>query len=439
VPVAPDVVGPVVGARPPFGSPRIDVAELGYVLEEYVLEGVANAYTSHGAGGIPPDGRWSATEIGEAPYRTRILVLRPADPNGFNGTVLLNWQNVSAGVESGTPSGGEMYNGYAWVGVSAQEVGLYGFPAGARGEFRRDVRPLVDHDPERYGGLQHPGDQGSFDIFTAAALAVGPNRSGPVDPLDGLEVRRVVATGASQSAMRLATYLNAVHPTALAIDGFVLALWEGRGHRLEEGPVALGARSSIRDDLDSPVVVVNSEFETIALHQAGSVDSGAQRIWEVAGAPHAALRSDLASEPGVWGHNQLSIQPVFDAAVRRVHEWVMQGIAAPSQPRIEVDDEHRPRIRRDDRGNAIGGIRLPEVAAPVAEYRGMSFGTGMPPLFGAARRFSDDELQTLYRSRADYDARWSAAVEGLVDSGCLLPEDVPALLARSEQVHLPFD
>lgn len=439
MPVAPDVVGPVVTARPPFGSPRTDVAEMGYVLEEYVLEGVANAYTSHGTDGIPPNGRWSATEIGEARYRTRILVIKPANPEGFNGTVLLNWQNVSAGVESGTPSAGEMYNGYAWVGVSAQEVGLYGFPAGARGEFRRDVRPLVDHDPERYGALQHPGDQGSFDIFTAAALAVGPNRSGPVDPLDGLEVRRVVATGASQSAMRLATYLNAVHPMALAIDGFVLALWEGRGPRLEEGPVAMGARSSIRDDLDCPMIVVNSEFETIALHQAGLVDTGAQRIWEVAGAPHAPLRSDLGSEPGVWGSNPLSIQPVFDAAVRRVHEWVTQGIAAPSQPRIAVEEEPRPRVRRDDLGNAVGGIRLPEMAAPVAEYRGMSFGTGMPPLFGAARRFSDDQLQAMYRSRADYDARWSAAVETLVATGCLLPEDRPALLARCAQVRLPFD
>ena len=67
--------------------------------------------------------------VGEARYRTRILVVRPGDPARFNGTVLLNWQNVSAGIEGGAPAGRDL-RGYAWVGVSAQEVGLYGFPAG---------------------------------------------------------------------------------------------------------------------------------------------------------------------------------------------------------------------------------------------------------------------------------------------------------------------
>jgi hypothetical protein len=432
-----EVFGPVAADRPPFGIPRRDVSELGYLVEEYFLEGVASAYRS-AASAIPRDGRWAAVEAGRAPFRTRILVVRPADPARFNGTVLLNWQNVSAGVESGAPSSGETYEGYAWVGVSAQEVGLYGYPAGMRDSGAHgSARPLLDHDPDRYGELHHPGDQGSFDIFAAAAAAVGSRRTGPVDPLAGLDVRRVIATGASQSAMRLATYLNAVHRSAPVIDGFVLALWEGRGPRLEEGPVSFGARTSIRDDLDVPVVVVNSEFETLAVSEAGAVDSAMIRIWEVAGAPHAPARAAPAAEPGVWGPNPLSIQPVFDAAVRQVHRWVAGGNGAPSQPRIEVEGGSRARIRRDQYGNAIGGVRLPELAAPVAEYRGMSFGTGLPPLFGASRRFADEDLRALYPSRADYARRWSAAVEALVEAGSLRPEDAPAMLARSETVPLP--
>jgi hypothetical protein len=438
MPVAPEVSGPVVGDRPPWGGPRVDVSSLGYLVEEYQLEGLANAYTSHGTGGTPRNGQWDAAEIGEADYRTRVLVVKPADPASFNGTVLLNWQNVSAGVESGAPSGGETYAGYAWVGVSAQEVGLYGFPAGSRGGSSRAL-PLIDHDPERYGALHHPGDQGSFDIFTAAALAVGPNRSGSIDPLRGLEVRRVVATGASQSAMRLATYLNALHPTARAIDGFVLALWEGRGPRLEEGPIAFGMRTAIRGDLEEPVLVVNSEFETIAEQEAGAVDTEKVRMWDVAGAPHAVARAEPGGESGGWGRNPLSIQPIIDAAVRRMHEWVAGGTASPSQPRIEVEWESRPRIRRDGHGNAIGGIRLPEMAVPVAEYRGMSFGTGMAPFFGAARRFTDDDLGALYGSRAEYEARWVAAVKALVDRGSLRPEDAPAMVARCDEVVLPLD
>ena len=434
--VQPEVLGPVTGSRPAWGIPRVDPAAFGYTVQEYQLSGVAACYqivTHHPAGEIEVE------ELGTAPYRTRLLVIRPADPTRFNHTVLLNWQNVSAGVESGAPSAGEVYEGYAWVGVSAQEVGLYGFPAGTRGEFGRDVRPLIDHDPERYGELHHPGDQGSFDIFTAAAMAVGPRRTGSIDALDGLEVRRVVATGGSQSAMRLATYLNAVHRLDPVIDGFVLSLWEGRGPRLEEGPIAFGARAMIRDDLDVPILVVNSEFETLAVHLAGSVDSEKIRYWEVAGTPHGVTRMpDLPHGRG-WRPNTLRFKPVAESAIRHVRRWVAEGRPAPSFPRIEVDPGRPPHIRRDGHGNAVGGIRLPELEAPVAEYRGTAVGTGLPPLFGAARPFTDDELRMLYPSRRLLEARWQSAVVDLVASGAIRPADAAAMTRRVDDVRLPID
>jgi len=404
------------------------------MVEEYHLEGVASAYRAMG----PPGPPFAAEPNGEAAYRTRILVVRPIDPDRFNGTVLLHWQNVSAGFESRAPSDGETYEGYAWVGVSAQEVGLYGSGFAMRGGGAGAALPLLDHDPARYGSLRHPGDQGSFDIFSAAAMAVGPQREGGVDPMGGLAVRRVIATGASQSAMRLATYLNWVHPRSPVIDGFVLVVWEGRAPRLEEGAVTMGFRSSIRPDLDVPVVVVNSEFETIPIHLAGVVDSEMTRIWEVTGAPHAP--APVGRHPDdTWGPNPLSVQPIFDAAVRHVHHWAKGEGGAPAQPRIEVEAGSPPRIRRDEDGNAVGGVRLPEIAVPVSEYRGTAFGTGRAPLFGASRRLPDDRLRALYSSRADYLARWSAAVDSLVDSGALRPDDAPGMKARGEDVHLPFD
>jgi len=135
-------------------------------------------------------------------------VVRPRDPAAFNGTVVLNWQNVSAGYEYGSlTAGDEALEGYAWVGVSAQEVGIYGFSRGRRSRSASgDVRPLRDQDPERYGLLQHPGDLGSFEMFSQAARAVGPARRSDVDPMGGLEVQRVIAAGGSQSAMRLTEY-----------------------------------------------------------------------------------------------------------------------------------------------------------------------------------------------------------------------------------------
>ncbi len=398
------------------------------------MEGVANAYRYADDSHPPRNGRWEAVPFADAPYRTRILVVRPRHPAHFNGTVLLNWNNVSAGVESEAPSTGETYEGYAWVGVSAQEVGLFGFPAGVGG--RRRKQPLVDYDSYRYGTLRHPGDPASFDIFAAAAIAVGPNRAAEVDPLGGLDVRRVIGTGGSQSAMRLATYLNALQRREPVIDGFVLRVWEGRAPLLEEGPVGFGTRTAIRDDIDVPVVVVNSEFEAMPVFLAGGQDGPMLRIWEVTGAPHGVAWGS-SHKKGEWSRNPLSIDPVFDAAVRAVHHWVSGGPSAPRQPRIEIVDGSPPRIRRDSLGNALGGIRLPEVAVPTAEYRGSSIGATGFALFGAARPFSDDVLRSLYPSRQEFNQRWALAVDALLDAGALRPEDGPAYKQRANEVVLP--
>ena len=46
-------------------------------------------------------------------------MVRPAKAADFNGTVIVHWQNVTAGYELGIVSAGEYLGGYAWVGVSA--------------------------------------------------------------------------------------------------------------------------------------------------------------------------------------------------------------------------------------------------------------------------------------------------------------------------------
>jgi hypothetical protein len=439
----PEVAGPVAGSRPPWGSPARDLAGTGYVLEEYLLRGTAMAFAPPEGDDYPADGRWEAEEWGSAPYCTRLLVLRPTDPDRFNGTVLLNWQNVSAGFETPAPSGGEVYEGYAWVGVSAQEVGLYGMPAGiGRGSSRRGALPLVDHDPDRYGSLSHPGDPGSFSIFGDAARAVGPARSAVPDPLGGLAVARVIAVGGSQSAMRLVAYANALHRRDRVIDGYLLTVWEGRAPRLTDGPLSFGGvRTTIRDDLDVPVLVVNSEFEALPVHVAGTVDSRWIRVWEVAGAPHGVSHAGDPPGDGKWGPNRLSTRPVLESAIRHTHHWVSESRDAPRFDRIEfeIEDGSSPRIRRDERGNALGGIRLPEIAAPTAEYRGVSFGTGSAPLFGASRRFSADLLRTLYPSRQVFERQWCDAVDALVDAGAIRPEDGAAMRSRADTVPLPLD
>jgi hypothetical protein len=430
----PDVLGPIGGARPPWGTPRVESLPDGYVVEEFQLLGVAGCYQRRAG---EPLATADVEMVGSASYHTRLLVVRPADPATFNHTVLLNWQNVSAGFEQSAPSRGEPYEGYAWVGVSAQEVGLYGPSLGMRGG-ARNARGLVDEDPERYDMLRHPGDPGSFDIFADAARVVGPGRSTTVDPLAGFDVEKVIATGASQSAMRLVAYANALHRRQQVVDGYALTVWEGQAPDLLDGPIAVGSRrTAIRDDLGVPVVVVNSEFEAVPLHLVGAVDSEWIRYWEVAGTPHGATTRSRSPNDRGWQPNLLRFAPVADSAIRHVRRWVHDARPAPRQPRIEIDAGPRSSVRRDRRGNAVGGIRLPELQAPVAEYRGNGAGTGMPSLYGASRRFSDQDLRSMYPDRRVFEDRWRAAVDHLVSSEALRPEDAPGMIGRMNDVELP--
>ena len=119
-----------------------------------------------------------------------MIVRRPSDPEKFNGTVVVEWLNVTAGFDTSPDwQYGRiemMRKGYAWVGVTAQSVGVQGPLLG-----------LKTIDPARYGSLTHPGDIYSYDIYTQAARAlrtpVGAN------PLAGLRVKRLIADGESQS------------------------------------------------------------------------------------------------------------------------------------------------------------------------------------------------------------------------------------------------
>jgi Alpha/beta hydrolase domain len=187
-----------------------DIRELGYGAEEFFISGTASSYAP--AGELGPDGHWTVTPSGSSDYTTRMVVLKPTDPTRFNGTVLVEWLNVSGGIDA--PALWMMAHreilraGYAYVAVSAQRVGVDG------GESLLGVdMSLKSQDPARYGSLQHPGDALSYDIFSQTgelARNVAP------------DVKHVVAVGESQSAMFLTTYINAVDPLARVYDGFLV-------------------------------------------------------------------------------------------------------------------------------------------------------------------------------------------------------------------------
>jgi len=131
----PVVTGPIAAtAAPgdpfhdyPFFSTPLDLASLGYVEEEYFIEGTASRYDIPATITLANTPMTTASVIESGvPYRTRMIVRRPASPDGFSGTVLMEWQNVTFGydIDAGWLASSEhiMRRGYAWIGVSAQGV-----------------------------------------------------------------------------------------------------------------------------------------------------------------------------------------------------------------------------------------------------------------------------------------------------------------------------
>lgn len=450
--------GPVSGGSHgwPFGVPTADLARYGYRQEEYFLQGEADRYAPAAGSELAWDGRWTVEPVGSAPYRTRMVVIRPADPTAFNGTVLVLWNNVSAGYENfGGGDSVEVYEGgYAIAAVSAQRVGVHGTGDNPQG--------LCAWDPERYGSLTIPGDDYSFDIFSQAARAVSSTRPRDgVDPMGGLEVRRLVAMGASQSAARMATYLNAVQPAVGRVfDAFFLIEYFGGGTPLEVGDAVMTVQAAeagapripegthlLRDDLGVPVMVVNTECESTSCYPVRQPDSVRYRYWEIAGASHVSFQGMESSAPrmerdfgssipldALGSVNRVSPAPVVDAALRHVQAWLTDGTPPPVQPLIDYTGDPAE-IARDVHRIARGGIRLPSVDVPVAHNSAIQQAPDIfSRLLGYHEPFPVEKVRALYGSREHYLELFEKATLAAEAASVILPRDVDPLMEEARSL-----
>jgi hypothetical protein len=445
------VTGPIVGGSHgwAFGRPLIDLAEHGYREEEFFVEGEALRYRLVDGAIMTEDGVWEAEPVEAAPFRTRVLVYRPEDPARFNGTVVTCWNNVTAGYElfiGETPE--ILAGGYAFAGVSAQKVGIHGFEHLNQG--------LAAWDPERYGSLSIPSDDYSYGIFTAAALALGPNRDRSCDPLGGLDVKRLIAMGSSQSAGRLGTYVNAIHPLTHAFDGYLLLIYFGSGSPLEVGDEViniqkpdrpLNVRELLRGrnrlrELDVPVMVVNSELEAMSCLPVRQPDTDRFRYWESAGTCHVsaqgmALRArryerdfgePLPIPPGI---NRVPMNPLYDSALHHLNRWIQGGDPPPSQPLLEFDGDE---LVRDEDGIAVGGIRLPQVDVPVATNSAVPLGEDIySVLYGSSIPFTQEKLKERYGDAKSYLTQIAAAADVVQAAGLLRATDSAALVGEATE------
>jgi hypothetical protein len=398
----PTVTGPVASPGIPgaaahnytFFSTNHDLATHGYIEEEFFIEGTADRYNT------PAQATGSIVDSNHS-FKTRVVVRRPADAKRFNGTVLVEWDNVTNNFDAEN-----MWffawehiisDGYIWVGVSAQNAG---------------ITALKKFSADRYGTLDVThggtvtGDGLSFDIFSQAGQAV--KNPGKVDLLGGLKPRHVFAVGESQSAQRLSTYVNSIHPIAKVYDGFMLLS---------------SLNQKIRMDLSAPVWKISTEYDVGSGEaRARQPDTDMFHSWEVAGTSHVDHHLRQSREPlelrdiGTSSEATLAptcgvpdvgtrvpIQYVIASAFDLLVKWVEKKTPPPAAPPLTTSlNGTQIVIERDPNGLALGGIRLSDVAVPTAVNNGTNTGPGSCARWGYYKAFDVATLNKRYPTHAAY-------------------------------------
>jgi hypothetical protein len=443
-----------------LGCCYYDFDDVGYSMKEYFVSGQAKTYT--------------ATPT-TAPFTARVVVVRPTDPARFNGTVLAEWENVTAQFPAG-PGMVWLHHhilprGYGYVAVNAQKVG-------------HDF--LQKWDPLRYGSLgTHPGDDYSFDIYSQVVQAIRESETLPAaHPMEGLEIREVIGYGQSQSAGRLNSYVNLAQNDARVLDAVIIQadggerksfpdlripllqfetedaivptapdpanhperyrLWEvvGTAHLGSEsqGPgVATVPTASTLGEPALPWDIDVAYWEHNHFGEEGPSPSGAVAL-PATGASLPDAPAELPHPPGAprgvpervggCGGNEMPFRYALEAGLEGLRSWVRGGRSLPTAPRAEFDGGV---LRRDGFGNAIGGLRLPPIDVPVASYSAEGC-----TLFGSTTSLRPDQLLALYPTHDAYVAKMKAAVETAVAARFMTPEGGAQLLRKAQRSLIPL-
>ncbi|HZQ01236.1 MAG TPA: alpha/beta hydrolase domain-containing protein [Reyranella sp.] len=198
------------------------------------------------------------------------------------------------------------------------------------------------------------------------------------------------------------------------------------------------------------------------------------RAYMIAGTQHGG-RAGAPSDPGpdVNPRNPHNPMPAVRSLLLALDDWVAKDVAPPAScvptlkdgTLVDPDKTGFPdipgaavvkvtnKVRAGDKvyrtlvckvdadGNEVAGIRLPDIAVPLATYTGWN--EYKPPYprgeladrDGSRLPFPAEKIARLYKNRADYIAKVQHAVDALMKERFLLQEDADAYLekARNEQ------
>jgi len=406
----PMVTGPITGPGAPYESvqslaPGKGLAEFKYEAKEYFITGTANGQ----------------------PYKTRIVVRKPASNSKFSGLVLVEPMHPSGSAHMfEMTSIYTMSSGHAAVDISAG-----------------GLQQVIDANPERYKGFQVGNAQISEIIAQVGSLVKSKD---PSSPFAGLKVRKMVLGGTSATAATLIQYLPA-HMVYRTPDM----------QRIYDGFLPTSNGSVIRQ-IDVPMIHVPTMLEVsganITTRPDGDAPGDQYRVYEFPGMGHVDTRNNvrLTPNPCAIPLSTYPMQAYMSVALNYLFQWVDKGIAPPKADRILKTGTA---MAVDERGNPKGGIRSPYVDIPITKYGvpnkaasplpaktsdyvtkgGAAAATQMCGLSAFQNDFSKEELKQFYGSKKAYRSKVEKRVSELEKAGWSLPVYREMILGDAAKVE----
>lgn len=458
-PIVLEVPDDTLGAVFPTGLRTLADLSQPYVEEEWLASGAATLFSY--AADPPAPTQIVPVQTG-VPYKTRLIVRRPADPAAFNGTVVVEWWNSTAGFDS-APSweaSAEYFGrkGIVYVGVTNSDTSIRFLRGGCR--LFGLLPPICG---TRYRTLSLPENGLAYEMLSQIAHAL---RSGVNSPLaSDYGVERLFHAGQSQQGGSLITYATAFHfPDN---DGyFIQAAFSARPINFGVAcgsagapaypactPQLAGEARLVRSDLRVPVIRAQTEtdmgsvasgFGVLALGARQS-DTDFFRYYEMAGTAHNVVHKNIdvagtgytlddfcSGEINSFADGPVYGSFLYNAMWENMERQLTLGEPMPRARTLLVENGE---IVRDSLGNAVGGLRLPELDVPIASYAPSNTADPALPAFlqqigslvcrlsGTVTPLDPARLRDLYPTRHRYLRQYANRLAQLRGRRFLLRED----------------
>lgn len=414
-----------------------DKLSVKYTEKEYFVSGDANLYD------IASDNRLMVRESG-LPYTNRILVRTPENPSDFNGRVYVDILNASDKYDNEAlwrrAYGMIMEKGAAYVGITSKPVCVNALQ---RFDARYNALSWASPNTFLYSSYKIDKKNGQsaeeaykkfwvnaselpttdiglvWDIFSQMGYALKENTDGILGK--NVDVKKVYLFGQSQSGFYMNEYFRFMeflrdNNQKLPYDGFMNVVGTYPANKINQSDATATAKNHndmfVGKNLGVPVMYVTSQadFNTEFRPTEGNhVDEDSLfALYEIAGAPHSDPASPTFPHNDIltrMGYPARDLFPTFNqdqvmsdynsnmfvqALLEQLDVWATNG-TAPSV----IDDPYLKISNPGKEQTVEGGLRSPQLDAPIAHYYEKPIGAGFSTK-GTMVPFTAQELKEMY-------------------------------------------